>query len=201
MAAIAGVIIGIAGLAVNLSSSARGARAQRKSLKYARLASDVRLQQQGLANAITRRDSVRQYRATAARSAAMGTADGNVVSSSLLGVQSSQMSQEAFNLDYFSQQAALDGKYNEYNKQAGQWMSTANTAFAVAGEAQQIASTFNSIYGYLKAPTKTPPPPPPPPSPSPTPSTPTPTTPSSTPDSTPASSYIDPVPITTGNNA
>lgn len=146
--AIIGAVIGIGG-------GIASAGASKKANKYAGKAADVRLQQQTMANAITRRDQIRNFRMLRAEATAAGASDGNVSSSSVSGSISSLGAQQASNLGYFERQASLDDLYNTYIKKSGRYQGQAANWSSVSQAGPAIGQLVSTSYNTLTAPKTT----------------------------------------------
>lgn len=146
--AVIGAVVGIVG-------SVTSANKKKKADAYADKAANVRLQQQTMANAISRRDQIRNFRMQRAESVAAGATDNNVSSSAVSGSVSSLSSQISSNLNYFDKQAALDKQYNEYIKRSGRYSGSSANWATVAQNGQAIGQLGSTIYNTLNTPTTT----------------------------------------------
>lgn len=140
----------VVGAVIGIGSAIAGNNEERKAKKNMAKAADIKLQQQDMANAITRRDAVRNLRINYANALAAGTSEPNVSSSVVAGAISSTTSQTTGNLDYFSQQGFLDARFNYYNKKAGKYAQNASTWQTVGQNSAQIAQLGTTIYNSLK---------------------------------------------------
>lgn len=140
------------GAVIGIGSAVIGSKQEGRAKKYMAKAADIRLQQQSMANAITRRDAIRTFRINYASTLAAGTSDPNVGSSAIAGALSSSASQTTGNLEYFSQQASLDSQFNYYNKRAGKYAQNASTWATIGQNSQQIGQLLTTTYNSLTPP-------------------------------------------------
>lgn len=145
----------IVGQVFNIAGQVVSANKERTAKNYANKAADVRLQQQTMANAITRRDQIRNFRLQRAEAISAGATENNIDSSAVSGSVSSLSSQASSNLNYFDKQAALDKQYNTLIKASGRYSGQAANWAAIGQTGQALGQLGSTIYNTLNTPTTT----------------------------------------------
>jgi hypothetical protein len=148
--AVGAVLGGIAGLF--------GGSKKRKARKYAAKVEAEEARMVERAQAVQRRDLIRQMRIARAQALAAGSSEsGGLMSSGVQGAVSSIGSQGKFNLGYFDTQIANQQLRNNYARRAGKYASQASNIFGVLDAGVQLAESglFSSL---RKPPAATPPP-------------------------------------------
>lgn len=147
-AAIGAVVGGIAGLF--------GGQKKKKAKKYAAKAQAEDMRMQERAQAVQRRDIVRQFRMARAQALAAGSSEsGGLQSSGIQGSLSSIGSQGRFNLGYFDTQINNQLLRNNYAKKAGKYASQAGDIFGLLDAGTTLAdSGLLSGWGKKSTPSK-----------------------------------------------
>lgn len=131
-AAVGAVLGGIAGLF--------GGKKKKKAKKFAAKAQAEDMRMQERAQAVQRRDIVRQFRMARAQALAAGSSEsGGLQSSGIQGSLSSIGSQGRFNLGYFDTQIDNQQLRNSYAKKAGKYASQAGDIFGILEAGASIA--------------------------------------------------------------
>ncbi len=146
---------GIGGLFFGIMSASNAKNRSKRAEKAGGQAQSIRLQQQTMANAITRRDFIRNFRLQQAQAIVASSTD-NTSSSLTAGAISSLGAQAAGNLDYFAKQGRLDEEFTRWNKLAGGYATSAANWATFAQQASAIGQGIDNIYNTLTTP-RTPP--------------------------------------------